>query len=135
MDPIHVGVCGLIPIRCVGMAANNETILRHKVSSVWTGVDRFIWRPFAVLSACCRQVNIPTATDMAVTVLYMVPISLCQHCRERWLVLGGMMSIRERRLFLQYSRRVMICLKVSITQPRTTFCILQAESPLRSFLR
>ena len=54
MAPIHVGVCGLIPIRCVGMAANNETILRHKVSSVWTGVDRFIWRPFAVLSACWR---------------------------------------------------------------------------------
>ena len=31
--PIHVGVCGLIFLRCVGLAANYATRWRHKVSS------------------------------------------------------------------------------------------------------
>ena len=47
--PIHVGGCGLIYLRCVDLVANDATIWRHKVSSVWTGVYRFIRRPLDVL--------------------------------------------------------------------------------------
>ena len=50
--PIHVGGCGLISHRCVGLDTNDATRWRHTVSSYWTGVERFIWRPFAVLRAC-----------------------------------------------------------------------------------
>ena len=50
--PIHVGGCGLIYRRCVGLAANDTTRWRHRVSSSWTGVERFIRCPFAVLRAC-----------------------------------------------------------------------------------
>ena len=50
--PIHVGECGLISCKCVGLAANDATRWRHTVSSLRTGVDRFIRRPFAILRAC-----------------------------------------------------------------------------------
>ena len=50
--PIHVGGCGLISRICVGMAANDATRWRHTVNSSWTGVERFIRRPFAVLRGC-----------------------------------------------------------------------------------
>ena len=50
--PIHVGRCGLISLRCVGLAANDATRWRHTVISSWTRVDRFIRRSFSVLRAC-----------------------------------------------------------------------------------
>ena len=50
--PIHVEGCDLVSRRCVGLAANDATRWRHMVSSFWTGVERFIWRPFAILRAC-----------------------------------------------------------------------------------
>ena len=49
---IHVGGCGLISRWCVGLATKDATRWRHTFSSSWTGVDRFIRRPFAVLRAC-----------------------------------------------------------------------------------
>ena len=73
---------------------------------------------------------------MVGTVLRRVPSSLCQHRREHCLELGGgVVLIRARRFLLRYSSRVMTCLTVSIAQPRMTFYMLQAASPLRSFLR
>ena len=132
---IHVGGCGLISLRCVGLVANNMTRWRHKVSSAWTGVERFIRRPFAVLSACWRRVNISTNPAMAGTVLLRVPSSLFQRRWKHWLALGGMVLSKERRLRLRSSRRARNCLMVSIAHPRMTFCVLQAVSPLRSFLR
>ena len=133
--PIHVGGVGLISLRCVGLSANDATVWCHKVSSEWTGVDRFIRRPLAALSVCWRRVDIPAAPAMAGTVLRRVPSSLCQRCREHWLDLGGVVSSRERRLLLRSSGRVRTCLTVLITQLRTKLCMLQAASPLRSFLR
>ena len=133
--PIHVGRCGLISLRCVGLVNNDVTRWRHKVSSAWTGGDRFIRRLFAVLSACWRQVNILAFPAMVGTVLLRVPSSLCQRRQEHRLTLGGMVLIRERILRLQSSRRVRTCLTVSIAHHRTTFCLLRAASPLRSFLR
>ena len=91
-----MGGCGLISFRCIGLVANDVTIWRHKVSSAWNGVDRFIWTPFAVLSACWMRVNI----DMGGTVLGRVPSSFFQRHREHWLVLGGMVLSRARRLLL-----------------------------------
>ena len=73
---IHVGGCGLISLRYVGLVANDATRWRHKVSSAWTGVDSFIRQPLAVLSAYWRRVNIPAAPVMAGMVLHRVPISL-----------------------------------------------------------
>ena len=52
-------------------------------------MDRFIWCPFADLSACWGQVNIPVTPAMIGTVLHRVPSSLCQRRREHWLLLGG----------------------------------------------
>ena len=52
MEPIHVGGFGLISLRCVGLDANDATRWRHTISSLWTGVDRFIRIPFAILRAC-----------------------------------------------------------------------------------
>ena len=46
---IHVGGCGLMYLRCIGMVANDATRWRHDVSSAWTGVDRFIWRHLVIL--------------------------------------------------------------------------------------
>ena len=80
----------MISLRCVGLVANNSTRWRHKVSSAWTGVDRFIWRPIAVLSICWRQVNIPAAPAMARTVLHRVPSGFCQRRWEHRMALGGM---------------------------------------------
>ena len=133
--PIHVGGCGLIYLRYVGLVANDANRWCHKVSSAWTGVYRFIRRSLAILSACWRRVNIPVAPDMAGTVLCRVPSSLCQRIREHQLALGEMVLSRERRLRLQSSRRVRTCLTVSISRIRTTFCLLQAALPLQSFLR
>ena len=124
--PIRVGGCGLISLRCVGLVANNVIIWRHKVSFAWTGVDRFIQRPFDVLSACWRQVNIPSDPAMAGTVLRRVPMSLCQHLLEHRLALRGVVLSRARRLVLRLSGRVRTCFTVSIAQPRTTFYVLQA---------
>ena len=45
------------------------------------------------------------------------------------------MSSRASRLDLRSSGRVSTCFAVSIAQPRMTFFVLQAASPLRSFLR
>ena len=87
--PIHVGGCSLISLRCVGLVSNDAARWRHKVSSTWTGVDRFIRRPFAVLSACWRWVNIPAAPAMVGLVLRRVPSSLCQRRQEHRLALGG----------------------------------------------
>ena len=133
--PIHVGGCGLISLRCVGLVDNDAIRWRHKVSSAWTGGDRFIWHLFAVLSACWMKVNILATPAMAGTVLRRVPSSLCQRRQEHRLTLGGMVSIRERILRLQSSGRVRTCLTVSIDHHRTTFCVLRAASPFRSFLR
>ena len=49
-------------------------------------------------------------------------------------MLVGMMLIREISLHLRSSVRVCTCLTVSISHPRTTFCVLQAVPPLQSFL-
>ena len=49
--------------------------------------------------------------------------------------MGGMVYSRARRLVLRSSGRVRTYFTVSIAQPRTTFCVLQAASPLRRFLR
>ena len=130
----HVEGVGLICLRCVGLAANYATRWCHMVSSSWTGVDRFIWRPLAALSACWRRVNIPAAPAMATTVLRRVPSSLCQCRRENCLALGGLVSIRARRLLLRSSRRVRNFLTVSIAQPRMTFYVLQMSLPLQRFL-
>ena len=135
MDPIDVGGCGLIYRRCVGLVANDATRWRQTVSSLWNSVDRFIRRPLAVLRACWRQVNIPDAPDMVGTVLHWVPRSLYQRLREHRLALGGMVLTMARRLALRLSGRARTCFTVSISQPRITFCVLQAASTLRSFLR
>ena len=135
VEPIHVGECGLISLRCVGLVANDATRWRHKVSFAWTGVDRFIRRPLGVLSVCWRQVNIFSAPAMAETVLNRVPSNLFQCRRDHRLALGGMVLSRERILRFQSSGRVSNCLTVSIAHSRTNFCVLQATSPLRSFLR
>ena len=50
--PIHVVGCGLIYRRYVSLAAIDATRWRHTVSSSWTGVERFIRCPFAVLRGC-----------------------------------------------------------------------------------
>ena len=135
VEPIHVGGFGLIALRCVGLDANDATRWRHKVSSAWTSVDRFIRRPLAAMSACQRQVNIPAAPAVAGTVLRRVPSSLCQRRREHHLALGEMVLSRAKRLLLRSSGRMKNCLTVLIAQLRTTFCMLQAASPLRIFLR
>ena len=135
MAPIYVGRCGLIYLRCVGIANNDATRWLHKVSSTWTGVYRFIRRPFAVLSACWRRVNVPAAPSTVGTVLHRVPSSLFQHRRYRWLTLVWMVLSRESRLLLLSFGRVSTLLTVSIAHPSTTFCMLRAASPLRSFLR
>ena len=41
--PINVGGLGLISLKYVGLDANDANRWRHKVSSAWTGVDKFIW--------------------------------------------------------------------------------------------
>ena len=130
------GVGGLISLRCVGLVAKDATRWRHKVSSAWNGVDSFIRCPFAVLSACWRQVNIPAAPAMAGPVLHRVPSSLCQRHQEHRLALGagGVVSSREGRFCLRSSGRVRTYLTVSISHLRTTFCVLQVTSPLWSFL-
>ena len=74
--PIHVVGVGLISLRCVGLAANDATIWRHKVSSAWTGADRFIRRPLAAMNACWRWVNIPADPAIVGTVIRRVPSSL-----------------------------------------------------------
>ena len=79
--------------------------------------------------------KIPAAPAMAGTVLHRVPSSLYQRRREHRLALGGLVSIRARRLILRSSGRVRTCLAVSIAQPRTNFYVLQAVLPLQSFLR
>ena len=93
MEPIHVGGCGLISLGCVGLASNDVTRWRHKVSSAWTD-------PFDVLSPCCRRLNIPTAPDMAGMVLRRVPSSFCQNFLEHLLALGGVILSRASRLVL-----------------------------------
>ena len=97
---IHVGLCGLISLRYVGLVAIDATRWRHKVSSACTGVDRFTRRPLAVLRAFWRRVNIPAALAMVGTVLHKVPSIFCQRRREHRLTLGEMVSSRERRLCL-----------------------------------
>ena len=72
---------------------------------------------------------------MAGTVLLRVPRSLCQRILGHRLALGEMVLSRARRLVLRSSGRVRTCFTVSIANPRTTFCVLQAALPLRSFLR
>ena len=62
--PIHVGGCGLISLRCIGLVANDATRWRNKISSECTSVYRFIRHPFAVLGACWRRVKIPATPDM-----------------------------------------------------------------------
>ena len=119
--PIHVGGCGLISRRCVGLVANDATKWRHMVSYSCTGVVRFTLRPFAVFNACWRQVNIPAAPDMANTVLRKAPINLCQRLCENRLALGGTVSSRASRFDLRLSGRVGTCFMVSIAQPRMTF--------------
>ena len=135
MAPIHVGRCGLISCRCVDLVAKDATRWRHTVSSSWTGVVKFTRSPFAVFKSCWRRVNIPTAPAMAGTVLRRVPSSLCQRRREHQLALGGVVSSRASKLVLRSARRVRTCFTVSITQPMTTYFVLQAVSPFRSFLK
>ena len=79
--------------------------------------------------------NIPAAPAIAGTGLRRVPSSLCQRLREHQLALGGTVSSRASSLDLRSSGRVRTCFDVSIAQPRMTFFVLQAASPLRSFLR
>ena len=88
--PIHVGGCSLIFHRCVGLVDNDATIWCHKVSSAWSGLDRFICCPLAVLRVCWSRVKVPAAPDMAGTVLRRVPSSLFQIHQEHLMVLGGM---------------------------------------------
>ena len=135
VSPIHVGGCGLISRRCISLVKNYATRWRHTVSSSWTGVVRFIRCPFAVFKACWSRVNILVAPAMAGTVLRRVPSSLCQRSQEHRLALGGVVSSRARKLVLRSAGRLRNCFTISIAQPRTTFCVLQAASPLRSFLR
>ena len=47
--------------------------------------------------------------------------------------MGGVVSSRAGRLVLRSSGRVRTFFTVLIAQPRTTFCVLQAASPLRRF--
>ena len=53
--PIHMGGCGLIYLRCIGLVTNDATRWLHNVSYSWTGVDRFIRWPLAILSVCWRH--------------------------------------------------------------------------------
>ena len=133
--PIHVGGCGRISRRYVGLVASDATRWRHTVNSSLTGGVILILRPFAFFNACCRRVNIPAAPAIAGTVLLRVPSSLCQRLREHWLKQGGTVSSRDSRLVLRSSGRVRTCFAVSIAHPRTTFFVLQAALTLRSFLR
>ena len=90
---------------------------------------------FRYFNAWWRQVKIPAAPAMAGTVLRRVPSSLCQRLREHQLAPGETVSSRARRLALRSSGRVRTCFAVSMSQPRMTFFVLQAASPLRSFFK
>ena len=71
------------------MVANDGTRWRHKFSSEWNGVDKFIQIPLAVLSACWRRVNMPAAPAMAGTVLRRFPSSFFKCRWYHRLAMGG----------------------------------------------
>ena len=89
LAPIHVGGLGLISLRCVGMVDKDGTRWRHRFSLEWTGADKFIRSPLAVLSTHWRWVNMPAALAMAGTVLRRFPSSFFKCRWYHRLAMGG----------------------------------------------
>ena len=76
----------------------------------------------------------PAAPDMARAVLRRVPRSLCQQWHEHLCALVDMVSRRAIIFLFRYYGSVRARRKVSISHLRMTFCMLQEELLLQSFL-
>ena len=104
------------------------TRCRRSVRSTWTGSDSAIRRTWDVLCVFWSRVNMPATPDMVGTVLCRVPRILCQRLHRYLHALGGMVTSRDMILTLRSYGSVKTCWTVLISQPSSTFCVLQAAS-------
>ena len=70
----------------------------------------------------------PATPDMVGTVLCRVPRMFFQRLHRYLHALGGMVSSRDMILTLRSYGSVKTCWTVLISQPSSTFCVLQAAS-------
>ena len=83
MAPIHVGGCGQISRKCVGLVASDATRWLQTVNSSLTGGGRLIFCPFAFFNTCCR-INLTHPVKEELTVWRHLVTSLATRPTHLW---------------------------------------------------